>query len=222
MDDYLDKYCERIAPGIWQEPFNLLSNLAFLLAAYIILRKYLLPQRTILKTQWDIWLLVLLCILIAVGSGLWHLLATRRYLWFDRIPIMLFINIYLISCLRRLFTLPWFGIVILFILYHILNSSVQIWSSPLTLNGSLFYIPTLLFLWGIVAVLYKQNSEMYPTYGYAAFCFTVALILRTIDLNICNQFSIGSHFAWHILIALTLYILLKGLILGNGLQPNQK
>ena len=222
MNEYLDKYCERIAPGLWQEPFNLISNLAFLLVAYIIYRKYLLSQHANFKPQWDIRLLVLLCVLIAIGSGLWHLFATRRYLWFDRIPIMLFINVYLISCLRRVLQVPWFGIALVFILYHIMNTSVQLWFSPLTLNGSLFYIPTLLFLMGIVALLFRQHSEMYRTYAFAAFCFTIALILRTFDLNLCSQFSIGSHFAWHILIALTLYILLKGLILGNKYQTKQQ
>ena len=38
MTDYLDHYCERMAPGLWGEPFNLLSNFAFLIAAAVVWR----------------------------------------------------------------------------------------------------------------------------------------------------------------------------------------
>ena len=33
----LDHYCERVAVGLWDEPFNATSNLAFLVAAGVIL-----------------------------------------------------------------------------------------------------------------------------------------------------------------------------------------
>jgi len=215
MNDYLDKYCERIAPGLWQEPLNFISNLAFFLVAFIIIRNFLFSRHTTFKSQWDIWLLVTLCVFIAIGSGLWHLFATRKFLWFDRIPILVFINVYLISCLRRVLILSWISILMLFIIYHIFNTTVQILSSPSTLNGSLFYVPTLIYLTGIAIFVYRQKSKMYQIYTLATLCFSSALILRTIDLEVCHQFPIGSHFLWHILIAITLFLLLKALILGQ-------
>ena len=30
---YVDGYCERVAPGLWGEPLNAVTNLAFVLAA---------------------------------------------------------------------------------------------------------------------------------------------------------------------------------------------
>ena len=30
----IDLYCERLSPGIWAEPINALTNLAFLVAAF--------------------------------------------------------------------------------------------------------------------------------------------------------------------------------------------
>lgn len=38
MTDYVDGYCERVAPGLWGEPLNSLSNLAFLVAAVLVWR----------------------------------------------------------------------------------------------------------------------------------------------------------------------------------------
>jgi len=212
MNELLDHYCERMAPGLWQEPFNLLSNLAFPVAAYLIYYHWRRVQPTTRATHWDISLLIGLCITIGVGSGLWHLLATRWALWADRIPILLFINVYLLSFLYRVFKLPIAMIIFLYILYHTFNSIVQIISSPFTLNGSLFYVPTFVFLLGITFRLYARHTNIYLTYAYATGVFFIALIFRTIDLRICNDFPVGSHFIWHILIAITVYILMIGLL----------
>ncbi|MEV7092760.1 hypothetical protein AB0M80_07920 [Amycolatopsis sp. NPDC051045] len=35
MTDYVDGYCERVAPGLWGEPLDSLSNFAFLVAAVL-------------------------------------------------------------------------------------------------------------------------------------------------------------------------------------------
>lgn len=37
VSDYVDLYCERLAPGLFGEPLNLLSNLAFLVASGLLL-----------------------------------------------------------------------------------------------------------------------------------------------------------------------------------------
>jgi hypothetical protein len=33
---YVDGYCERVAPGLWGEPLNAVSNIAFLVAAVAV------------------------------------------------------------------------------------------------------------------------------------------------------------------------------------------
>ena len=40
----VDAYCERIAPGLLGEPLNALSNISFFLAAFFVLRSFLLEQ----------------------------------------------------------------------------------------------------------------------------------------------------------------------------------
>jgi hypothetical protein len=34
--DYVDNYCERVAPGLWGEPANALTNVAFLIACGLL------------------------------------------------------------------------------------------------------------------------------------------------------------------------------------------
>ena len=43
----------------------------------------------------------------------------------------------------------------------------------------------------------------------AALLFAISLGLRTADLALCPAFPLGTHFAWHILNAVVLYVLLR-------------
>jgi hypothetical protein len=47
----------------------------------------------------------------------------------------------------------------------------------------------------------------------AACLFVVALSLRTLDMHLCPSFPLGTHFLWHLLNALLLYLLLRLVIL---------
>ena len=98
MPDYLDHYCERLAPGLWAEPFNTLTNLAFLVAAVLAIRRY---RKSVHWSgrEWDLWILIMLLFAIGIGSGLWHIFAAPWALHVDHYPVLLFINIYLLSCL---------------------------------------------------------------------------------------------------------------------------
>jgi len=99
MQDYLDHYCERVEWGLWGEPFNVVSNIGFFIAAFLFFRNYQKYLRTGSARKHDIELLIILLFAIGLGSALWHSYATSLFLWSDRIPILLFINLYLLSCL---------------------------------------------------------------------------------------------------------------------------
>jgi hypothetical protein len=43
-----------------------------------------------------------------------------------------------------------------------------------------------------------------------AMIFMVSLALRIVDLDICDAFPLGTHFLWHVLNAVLLYLLLRG------------
>ena len=211
MDNYLDHYCERLAPGLWGEPFNSISNLAFFVTAYLIYRQFYAKRHLLFSTGWDLWLLLMLVVAIGTGSTAWHLLANHWSLWSDRIPILLFINVYLLSCLYRVIRLPLSGLLVAFLLYHAINTNLQLNYPAETLNGSLFYIPTLIFLIGITMIVWSRGLPGTNYFVLAANIFTISLAFRTIDLWFCDSFSIGTHFIWHILNAITIYLLMAGL-----------
>ncbi|MFN3595394.1 MAG: ceramidase domain-containing protein, partial [Thiobacillaceae bacterium] len=149
MHDIIDLYCERTASGLWAEPLNTLTNLAFVLAAVLLARAYGWSYRGRLGQGWDLALLIALIAAIGVGSGLWHLTARRWAMWLDVLPILVFISVFLLVSLRRALGLGWAATLALFLLYHAVNTAVQRSLPPDTLNGSVFYLPT----WAALALL---------------------------------------------------------------------
>lgn len=75
-------YCERTGPGLWAEPLNAVSNLAFVVAAVVVLRRL----RRIAAPAAPVSVVVLLVGLlpvIGVGSFIFHTVAgwTRHRSW---------------------------------------------------------------------------------------------------------------------------------------------
>ena len=222
LADFLDHYCERTAAGLWNEPFNLLSNLAFIAAGILVWRLLRQQRRPMTGPVWDISVLTVLLLVIGIGSGLWHMFASGWSLMADSIPILLFINIYLLSCLIRVFSLSIAMSLTLFIIYHLVNYSIQAALPGDFLNRSIFYLPTWVFLSGITLTVWKQQRVAYHYYINAFVIFTVALVLRTLDQSVCSFLPAGTHFVWHILNATALYLLMHGLIAnaaGHTVRP---
>lgn len=67
----IDMYCERTDPGLWSEPLNVATNLAFLLAAALLWRQ---AGRGAGR---DTRVLILLIGAVGLGSMAFHTLATR-------------------------------------------------------------------------------------------------------------------------------------------------
>jgi len=210
---YLDHYCERVSPNYWSEPFNLFSNIAFLLVAFFLYRKLSKNNSSQNASKIDIWALVTLIPLIGFGSALWHLLAVHWALWADRIPILVFISIFLLSSLVRVFNLSLLISFFVFGLFQLINILVQINFSPAILNGSLFYVPTAISLFIITSLLWVKNLTTTAYYFISGLIvFIIAITFRSVDLSICKSFPAGTHFIWHFLVAFTIYLLMSGLI----------
>ena len=223
MNNHLDHYCERILPRLWDEPFNVLTNIAFLLVAFLLFRKLRTLSSSSVNNSLDLWILIGLVTAIGVGSATWHLLAAGWALWADRIPILLFISFFLVSCLVRMVNLSITTSLVLLVIFHIINVFVQIHFPPPTLNGSVFYIPTFLFLITITFLLGSHHSlPVKSNFLIASVIFAIAIIFRSIDLAVCDSISIGTHFIWHLLIALTIYLLMTALIHTSVINLNHE
>lgn len=191
----IDLYCERIGPGLLAEPLNALTNLGFLLAAACAW--HAAGRRA------DGRLLAALLAAIGVGSGLFHTYASAWAQWLDVIPIALFQVTWLALYARRalgLSAVATGGTVALFVLALALAGR---W--PDVLNGSLGYAPALLALLAL-GVLDGAGAPAAHRLRLAAATFAASLAARTVDAQVCAWWPSGTHWLWHVLNALVLWL----------------
>ncbi len=210
----LDLYCERTATGLWAEPFNLITNLAFLWAAWSVTRSLALSGTAFSRT-WDLQLLVLLLAAIGIGSGLWHGFASAWAQLADVLPITLFMAVYLLSFLARVARLTVIGMISWLLLFEAVNLAPPTLFPAGLMNGSLFYLPAWLSLCLMWLYCRVRQPDLAVPFLTATLLFTCSLTARTVDNLVCPVWPIGTHFLWHLLNA----ELLRRLILALPAAP---
>jgi hypothetical protein len=232
--DKIYNYCERGGdPGFWAEPLNAISNGTFIiagLAAAWQLARAPRSDRALFE-----WLLVVLILAIGTGSFLFHTYATVWAIPFDTIPISLFMLAYLGYALCRFARLPWIFIIASLIAFY---ASVRYMQGihcanellPMTraagkrcFNGTLGYTPAFAALVLVGGLLKWQGHRAAGYLLAAAALFLAAMTFRTIDLEVCTwavrgERGVGTHFLWHTLNGLVLYVLMLGAI-RHGAPP---
>jgi len=211
----ISHYCERTSSGLWAEPVNALTNLAFLAAAVLALRLYRYSRPTDNKPTIDLIILIALLFCITIGSTLWHTLARPWAELADSIPILLFVSVYLVSFLWRLLNRSPVFIIAVFVAFQVANMAAIFLLPKHLLNGSLFYVPTWLTLCIFTVVLSRTQNPATSSFVTVTLLFSVALVFRTLDLAVCPGFPLGTHFIWHLLIAMVLYRVFVPLLRGN-------
>lgn len=208
----IDNYCERLGPGFWAEPWNAVTNAAFILAALLALRF------AVHKGRLDVPLAVLIAITVAVGIGsfLFHTVATLWALLADVIPIQLFIVVYFALAMRRFAGFAWWaavGLTVLFMAGSFLGGDALEGVVGERLNGSEGYIPPLLALVLVgIALIAASRERAGWALVTAGGIFALSLSFRTADMAVCASFPLGTHFMWHTLNGVLLGYLLVAMI----------
>jgi hypothetical protein len=139
----LDHYCERTDPSFWAEPLNAITNLGFIVAAFILWR----DARSLNRLDAGVRVLLALVFSIGVGSFLFHTFANTATLWLDILPIMAFLFAYLWLSVRRVLT--WSPVAAAAAMAVFLLVFLAAGQFGHILNGALFYSPALLMLIGL-------------------------------------------------------------------------
>ncbi len=234
LGEHIFLYCERGASAaLLAEPVNAASNGAFLLAALAGLALLLLRPRE--QRSADHYLLIGLVLLIGLGSLAFHLYATSATELADVLPIGVFMLVYLGFALNRFLGVPAGWMVLLVIGFTALmaaNMQVKCWDGGIgipgpevqgvkpCLNGSLFYLPALGVLIVVGLLLEEKRHRAAPYLLWAAAILAVSVTLRTLDMALCDRIVIdgrklGTHFAWHVLNGLALFLLLRASLEGG-------
>lgn len=220
----VDIYCERTTPALDAEPLNALSNMAFLIAAACAWRlRSHQPDRLgsgLIST------LIALIAIIGVGSFLFHTIATRWAELGDVIPILVFMLLYLWLVLTCFF--GWSLRVTLFALsiFFAATFSLQSVVPSAFLMGGALYLPALFVMAVIGVALYRQQRAAGKAMFVATGVFILSFTARSLDVPMCTSFPFGTHFLWHVLNAVLLYLLLRiGILyapIGSTVNPPRR
>lgn len=221
-------YCERADATFWAEPINALTNLSFILAALFAAR----TMRRLDCRGLDLTLLIALAAMIGIGSFLFHTFATRWSALADVIPIWTFVVLIVLSGLVRVGGIaPWravagFAAVVLtligaFWLFGGAGGGEAATAEPRRppLNGSLAYAPAWLAMVGFALLTTWQKHPVAGWVVAATLTFTLSLVFRTVDLMLCDAFPLGTHFMWHILNGVMIWLLLEALLRAPPRKP---
>ncbi|KKR31848.1 MAG: Conserved hypothetical membrane protein [Parcubacteria group bacterium GW2011_GWF2_39_8b] len=194
------EYCESVA-GFWTvEPLNALTNFAFFIGAYYLL-KYIRVNN--LKNRLSIFLTGLM-VVMGLGSLLWHSYRSEITMLLDTLPIYIFFILALYLFVQVLTKNKKLTIVILALLgliYYLIFTYIP---GLNIFSGSLKYIFILIVLVALSFFIRKKYGYDY-NFLTPLGIFLVAIMLRTIDIFMCPFFPFGTHFIWHILIAIAMY-----------------
>lgn len=195
--DIPTQYCERLVDGGF-EPVNTISNLAFFVAALLafwMIRNY----KGILK-----FILPLLLASIGVGSGVWHAQHSHLGDVADTGTIVIFASVVAILLLRKLLKSAT-HVTLAFVL--LLGLALQ--TERLSyLNGSVPYLVLLVGFATVSIFLYRKLPGLRGLLLAALCTFALAILFRVTDLSMCSTFPVGTHFLWHVLIAVLGYQLI--------------
>lgn len=198
MTDYVDGYCERVAPGLWGEPLNSISNLAFLVAAVLVWR--------LAKGDRTGRLLAGLIGLVFVASTVFHLVATRWAAVGDSVAILVFVLVY-----AALFPRVFFG------WRHAWLAAPAFLALTVgtALLGGGLYLAALIGLGVFAALLGFRRDADWTHFAVAGALFALSLSLRTVDRDVCDYVPVGTHFLWHLLNGVVLYLVSRAMIVRN-------
>ncbi len=209
----LGLYCERIALGEWQEPFNTFSALAFVCAGLLGLRLCF----GVAKGDGLRLCMALCTLIIGVVSFTFHMHGTRISLLYDLLPILLFNVLAAWTIFSRGLEMSAVTVFLMTLLVIATNFALTPISSAygFAFNGieHTGFVSWLLLLSFVLLVRGELASG--GTLMLAGAVLIAALFFKSIDIPQCAQHAHGTHWLWHITNALASYLIIRGVPLSS-------
>ncbi|MCY4445620.1 MAG: ceramidase domain-containing protein [Rhodobacteraceae bacterium] len=193
--EFIDIYCERVSAGLFDEPLNALTNLTFLIAAFITWR--LLKDYPAAITR--ILCVILFC--IGLGSALLHTTASWWGALTDIGFIAVFVITYIYAANRYFFHLSslYSGGLTLIAFVTLIPVGWAIGTIFSFIGASTSYasIAALIFLYGII--MQKFDRAVGNKLLIGALILSISIGFRIVDDPLCEVIPVGTHWVWHIL-----------------------
>ena len=188
--EQVNAYCERMGPGLWSEPANAVTNVAFMAAAL-----WLWPNASGIER-----VLCAILFAIGIGSGLFHTYATRWAALTDTLPILLYILTYIYAANRRFWGWPvWAAALGVLAFFPYATATGWIFDRLPGFAVSSFYwpVPLLIAAYGVLLRHRLPGVSSGLLVGAGVLC--LSLLARSLDMALCDWWPVGTHFAWHLL-----------------------
>lgn len=196
-------YCERPGDLHWfTEPFGFLSNLAYLISAYLLFRHY---KQTVSTRHYGIEALIFLVLSIGIGSGLWHSIATEWAMYLDLWPILIAV----LTCFWQfqVLVLKWqrkWAWLFIIALIPVAQVNKAIGGAALWHGTGMYLTPYFALLGLLIVAIRKKETDVRYT-GSVMGILTAAMLARALDQPLCDMLPWGTHWLWHIFTAALLH-----------------
>jgi len=210
MFEHVDGYCERLAPGFWDEPLNAVTNLSFIIAALILWR---LAKREGTALRPSFLIPTALLFLTGVGSFLFHTFANGWSAIADTAALGLCLMSIAFFIGHRFLNEHW-AVALLWPIWMIVAAFG--FGYFVELPGAFYLGPAavgLTLAFRLRKTPYIRHRPSHPSWRWlaaAVIVFLPSFVFRGIDEPICSFFPYGTHFLWHIL---------NGVVLGLAIRP---
>lgn len=203
--DHVDYYCERTAPGLWNEPLNAFTNLAFIVSAYFLWRRA--RATGAVKAGPCTTVPIALLFLTGLGSLALHVTATRLGALFDTIALSACLLATVLAGAIRWLSWRWWAALAWPAGMALLAVAAGRW---IDLPGA-SYLGALATGAALAVLLVLRGHHAWQWLAGALLIFLPSYALRTVDLPLCETLPHGTHFAWHVLNAVVLYLAIRPL-----------
>ncbi len=208
----VDAYCERTDAGLWSEPVNAATNAAFVVAGVLLWHVIARLRASGASVPSSVRSLPWLLCLIGLGSFLFHTLATVWAGLADTLSILLFACVFLYAFLRHVAGVGTWIALMGAALFTLASYSTPGVLPAGLLNQSGAYVPYIAALAAIALFLRVRARPAWRVFLLGILVFCASLALRTVDLQVCSAFPLGTHFLWHLLNAGVLLLLSRELV----------
>ncbi|MCU0938653.1 MAG: hypothetical protein MUC86_05810 [Burkholderiaceae bacterium] len=218
---FIETFCERRSASFLDEPLNQATNLVFLLACLLLVRRVVQLRGAGHAVPFSVQALVASIGAVAISSAVFHMSALRWAGVSDAMAVRLFAMAFAACYMRWLLNWPWHWVAVVI---PALLSVALVVPGALPLSGLYGVAPLLPGALGLVlfaAILALRGDPAWRVIAAAAASFAVAMVFHRADRPLCEMLPTGTHFLWHLFSGIAAYLMASA-VLERAVQRPQR
>jgi hypothetical protein len=198
---FMETFCERRGASLLDEPLNQATNLVFMLACALLVRRVAQLRSEGHVVPFSVQALIASICAMAISSAVFHMSALRWAGVSDAMAVRLFALAFSACYLRWMLDWSWQRVALLVPAFVALA----------------LLIPGALGLVLFTAILALRGDPSWRALAVAAASFAVAMVFHRADRPLCDVVPTGTHFLWHLFSGITAYLMAR-VVLERAVQ----